>query len=77
MGPGKFFQGSKQVLCINGKSWPWDERLQYEVGEEVSWRWINATGFPHPMHLHGTYFRVDSVGDGEKDVPSQATGALS
>jgi FtsP/CotA-like multicopper oxidase with cupredoxin domain len=64
---GKIFQGTKQVLSVNGKSWPWDERLQYRVREEVRWRWINSSGFPHPMHLHGAYFRVDSSGDGEAD----------
>jgi hypothetical protein len=34
----------------------------------VRWRWVITTGFPHPMYLQGTYFRVDSVGDGEKDT---------
>jgi manganese oxidase len=65
---GKFFKGSKQVIAINGKSWPWSEHLQYTVGEEVRWRWLNTSGSPHPMHLHGAYFRVDSAGDGENDA---------
>jgi FtsP/CotA-like multicopper oxidase with cupredoxin domain len=53
---------------INGQSWPDTERLTYRVGESVSWRWINATGHRHPMHLHGTYFQVTSVGDNRLDA---------
>lgn len=69
-----FSAGVRQVLSVNGKSWPWTERLEYHVGEEVRWRWISGSGMPHPMHLHGAYFRIDSVGDGDKDTifsPSQ------
>ena len=66
--------GVRQVLSVNGKSWPWTERMEYHVGEEVRWRWISGSGMPHPMHLHGAYFRIDSLGDGDKDTifsPSQ------
>ena len=55
------------VLAINGKSWPFTERLTYEIGDSVHWRWINATDRAHPMHLHGYYFRVDAKGDGRVD----------
>ncbi|GAC1434613.1 MAG: hypothetical protein NVS1B11_29070 [Terriglobales bacterium] len=58
---------SNDVLVINGKSWPYTERLTYNAGDSVRWRWINASDLNHPMHLHGSYFRVDSVGDGETD----------
>ncbi len=51
------------VAVINGKSWPYNERLTHKVGDEVRWRWINPTSRSHPMHLHGFYFRVDSTGD--------------
>ncbi|HLA71064.1 MAG TPA: multicopper oxidase domain-containing protein [Steroidobacteraceae bacterium] len=54
---------------INGQSWPDTERLTYQVGEAVAWRWINATDHRHPMHLHGTYFQVTSAGDNWIDVP--------
>jgi FtsP/CotA-like multicopper oxidase with cupredoxin domain len=53
---------------INGRSWPETERLTYRVGEPVHWRWINATDHRHPMHLHGTYFRVHSTGDNHHDT---------
>lgn len=50
------------AMVINGKSWPFTERLSYEVGDTVRWRWINPSGQPHPMHLHGFYFTVESSG---------------
>ena len=28
---------------------------------------LNASDVNHPMHLHGSYYRVESVGDGERD----------
>ena len=56
-----------QIAVINGKSWPYTERLTYAADEPVRWRWINASDVPHPMHMHGSYFRVDSAGDGEND----------
>jgi len=58
----------REVLGINGLSWPHTERLTYHVGETVRWRVINASVATHPMHLHGFYFRVDSVGDAESDT---------
>ena len=51
--------------AINGKSWPYTERLNYEVGESVRWRVINASDLSHPMHLHGFHFALDAEGDGE------------
>lgn len=58
---------SQDVPVINGKSWPYTERLTYAAGEPVRWRWINASDATHPMHLHGSFYRVDSTGDGERD----------
>lgn len=58
----------RDVLGINGLSWPHTERLTYRVGQTVHWRIINASNSTHPMHLHGFYFRVDSVGDAESDM---------
>lgn len=52
--------------AINGKSWPYTERLTYKVGETVHWRVINASDLSHPMHLHGSHFNLDAVGDGER-----------
>jgi FtsP/CotA-like multicopper oxidase with cupredoxin domain len=58
---------SQDVGVINGKSWPYNEQLTYPAGETVHWRWINASDRTHPMHLHGSYYQVDSTGDGERD----------
>ena len=42
----------------------------YRVDEDVHWRVINLDGPQrHPMHLHGFYFTVDSLGDGLRDAP--------
>lgn len=62
-------EGQVRTYAINGLAWPYSERLRYRVGETVRWRWINTTYEPHPLHLHGFYFDVSSVGDGERDVP--------
>lgn len=54
--------GARQTLAtINGKSWPYTSRFKYSLGQEVHWRWINATNEPHALHLHGSYYRVEAV----------------
>ncbi len=58
----------REVFAINGLSWPHTERFTYRAAEVVHWRVINASDSNHPMHLHGFYFRVDSVGDAETDT---------
>jgi FtsP/CotA-like multicopper oxidase with cupredoxin domain len=60
----------REFTAINGRSWPYTERLHYSVGDTVHWRIINATFQSHPMHLHGFYFRVDARGDAEANVDS-------
>ncbi len=48
------------VWTINGESWPGTERLHASVGDSLHWRVINASREPHPMHLHGFYYRVEA-----------------
>lgn len=62
-------QESFDVPTINGKSWPYTERLQYSVGSEIRWVWLNPSGNVHPMHMHGSYFKVLSLGDAEHSDP--------
>jgi len=62
-------KGERLIFALNGKSWPWTERLTYTVGDSVHWRVANFGGGEHPMHLHGFYFRVESRGDLEHDRP--------
>lgn len=60
----------RELFVLNGRSWPHTDRLVYARGETVQWRVINASADPHPMHLHGFYFRVDRRGDGRVDTVS-------
>ena len=60
------------TFTINGLSWPATERLTYQLGDNVRWRVINLSSQAHPMHLHGFYFEVDSMGDGLRDQPIDA-----
>ncbi|HEU5041525.1 MAG TPA: multicopper oxidase domain-containing protein, partial [Gemmatimonadales bacterium] len=57
----------RHALTINGRSWPYTERLDAMVGDSVRWRVVNASRRGHPMHLHGFYFRLDALGDGLAD----------
>ena len=56
----------RATLVINGRSWPYTERLDATQGDSLRWRWINFTELPHPLHLHGFYFRVEAVGNGAR-----------
>lgn len=56
--------GRREVLsqlAVNGLSWPHTERLTYAMGDSVRWRWLNGATIPHPMHLHGFYYRVSAM----------------
>jgi FtsP/CotA-like multicopper oxidase with cupredoxin domain len=57
----------RETPAINGKSWPYTERLDTRVGDTVHWRILNPSMSDHAMHLHGFFFQVNSVGDGEHD----------
>ena len=58
----------QNALAINGRSWPYTERLSAKVGDTLRWRVVNPTARAHPMHLHGFYFRVDTHGDIRRDT---------
>ncbi len=67
-------------MLMNGRSWPYTERLTYNVGDSIFWRVINASTAPHPMHLHGFYYRILSRGDAKNDsvyVPAQQRLAVT
>jgi len=76
--PGFSQPNARQFAVINGKAWPYTERMTADAGQSVRWRWINASVFDHPMHLHGAYFRVTSRGDGAIDtaVPDERQGLV-
>jgi len=48
------------VWTINGEAWPGTERIHATAGDSLHWRILNASREPHPMHLHGFYYRVDT-----------------
>jgi FtsP/CotA-like multicopper oxidase with cupredoxin domain len=52
-----------ESLTINGKSWPFTERMTPAVGDSLNWRVINASKRVHPMHLHGFYYEVLEKGN--------------
>jgi FtsP/CotA-like multicopper oxidase with cupredoxin domain len=66
--PGPSGLPAAGAVVVNGLSWPHTERFRYTLGDSIRWRWINSSDRPHPMHLHGSHFRVDSHGDGERDT---------
>lgn len=72
--------GPRQVFAINGRSWPFTERLAYAEGDSIRWRVLNLSQHSHPMHLHGAYFSVRSrgtpfadttLGDGSRTVVTE------
>ena len=58
----------QEIAAVNGKSWPYAERLTYKTGDTVHWHIVNPTIAVHGMHLHGFYFTVDGVGDSSSFV---------
>ena len=60
----------RQFNAVNGKAWPYTERLRYAIGDSIHWRIVNASPETHPLHLHGAYFRVD--GHGTPQAPADS-----
>ena len=58
----------RELMVVNGRSWPHTERLSYTVGDTVRWRVLNVSADVHPMHLHGFYYQVVARGDGTGDT---------
>ena len=45
-------------FTINGKAFPDTDPITVSAGEKVRLRLVNAGQFAHPIHLHGTSFRI-------------------
>jgi FtsP/CotA-like multicopper oxidase with cupredoxin domain len=58
----------RNAITINGRSWPYTDRIEATTGDTLRWRVINLSGRTHPMHLHGFYYQVLSRGDGVSDT---------
>jgi FtsP/CotA-like multicopper oxidase with cupredoxin domain len=52
----------ESAMTINGKGFPHTERLTLPQGDSARFRVINTMSFPHPMHLHGFYYRIEQRG---------------
>ena len=67
---------SKEMLgpqwTINGQAYPNATPLEIHQGESIRIRLTNESAMPHPMHLHGHFFRV---GNTLKDTTIVWTGA--
>jgi FtsP/CotA-like multicopper oxidase with cupredoxin domain len=57
----------RNAITINGRSWPYTDRIEASTGDTLHWRVINLSGRTHPMHLHGFYYLVESRGNGIAD----------
>lgn len=75
--PGAVCPG-RTIFTINGRSWPHTEPLAAMVGDSLRWRVVNASPEPHPMHLHGFYYRVDAFSGPLADLQGRpAPGQLT
>jgi FtsP/CotA-like multicopper oxidase with cupredoxin domain len=59
----------EDASVINGKGWPYTDRIQLQQGDSTRFRIINAIPLWHPMHLHGFFYRVVARGMWNKDGP--------
>ena len=59
----------RSALAINGRGWPNTERITALTGDTLRWRIVNGTIRPHPMHLHGFYFKLLAKADQERVTP--------
>lgn len=57
------------VSTINGKGWPHSETVELMQDDSTRFRVINTIPLHHPMHLHGFFYRIESRGDGRRDIP--------
>jgi manganese oxidase len=60
--------GPNPILAFNGLGWPHTPRVEIAQGDTLRWRFVNVTPFEHPLHLHGSFFRVEAKGDGFADT---------
>jgi multicopper oxidase len=50
-----------QEWLMNGQAYPNADPLEIRRGESVRLRMVNQSAMPHPVHLHGHFFRVGNV----------------
>ena len=62
-----FPPSTRFIWTLNGEAWPVTERIHAAIGDSLRWRIVNASLLPHPMHLHGFYYRVDAYDGAEAE----------
>ena len=55
-------------MVINGKAFPYTERLELQQGDSTRFRVLNTLPAFHPMHLHGFYYRVVARGSTRRQL---------
>lgn len=71
---------SRLFLTVNGRPYPLDERMEYEMEDSIRWRVINLSPGPHAFHLHGFFYHVNAMGDVARDTlywPAQRRSAVT
>jgi manganese oxidase len=68
LAPADVIHPNFEIVTINGKSYPYTEPLEYPAGDTVRWRVINPSFAEHPMHLHGAFYQLLSLGTSETDT---------
>lgn len=63
-------------FTLNGKSFPATETIRVNRGDRVLLRLVGAGQFEHPMHLHGTDFRVVAKDGHPVADPPQAADVI-
>ena len=63
-------------FTINGKSFPATETIKVRRGQRVLLRLVGAGQFVHPMHLHGTDFRIVAKDGHPVSGPPQAADVV-
>jgi FtsP/CotA-like multicopper oxidase with cupredoxin domain len=63
------FQSTDDGHQINGRLFEMDRvDEQIPLGQVERWRFVNDSAIPHPVHLHGTHFRVLTRSGGRSQV---------
>ena len=61
--------GQQNMHQINGRTFDMNRvDEQIPLGQVERWRFFNDSALPHPVHLHGTHFQVESRSGGRNQV---------
>jgi blue copper oxidase len=61
--------GQGDMHQINGRTFDMNRvDEQIPLGQAERWRFFNDSALPHPVHLHGTHFQVESRSGGRNQV---------